>query len=63
MCGSDRLAIRQDTGFERFMRLFTKKRKFSCLVCNARFRAMDRRRIPREAGAGYDADRSSRIIH
>jgi DNA-directed RNA polymerase subunit RPC12/RpoP len=49
-CGSDRLEIRQRTGFERMMAHFTPKRKYRCLICRHRFRALDRRRWPREDG-------------
>jgi hypothetical protein len=48
--------IRQNTGFERVRKLFTGLRQYICRDCETKFRAPDRRRVPREdslrAGAG-----------
>ena len=62
MCGSDRLTIRQPTGFERIALFFTKKRKYRCLICKHAFRAMDRRKQPRDAGDAWEAARSAGIL-
>ena len=62
MCGSDRLNLRQRTGFEKIMLLFTSKRKYQCLICKHTFRALDRRRVSREVGAAYEAARSAGIL-
>jgi len=47
-CASDRLEIRQRSGLERLMMYFTPRRKYRCLICRYKFRAMDRRRWSRE---------------
>jgi DNA-directed RNA polymerase subunit RPC12/RpoP len=53
MCGSDRLAIRQRTGFERVMVYLTQMRKYRCLLCRHTFRAEDRRRTLRDHDESY----------
>ena len=58
MCGSDRLETRRLTGFERFLRIFTNKIKYRCLICRHSFRAKDRRKIPREYSDAFRAARS-----
>ena len=50
-CRSVRLKIKRATGIERFMAMFTRKRKFLCAYCGYTFRAVDRRHVPREANA------------
>jgi len=47
-CGSNRLLLREATGFERVVLLFIAKRKYRCRDCNHAYRAVDRRRIPRD---------------
>jgi hypothetical protein len=59
MCGSDRLTIRQRTGFERIALFFTKKRKYRCLICRHAFRAVDRRNQPRDGGDAWEAARNA----
>jgi len=48
-CNSDRLAIRQLTGIEKILARITGTRKYRCLVCKSEFRAVDRRRLARDA--------------
>jgi hypothetical protein len=43
-CGSTHLKIKQEKGVERFMMLWTGKRKYRCHNCFYLFRAPDRRR-------------------
>jgi hypothetical protein len=40
--------IRQNTGVERLRIAFTGMRRYRCLDCEAVFRAVDRRRTPRD---------------
>jgi DNA-directed RNA polymerase subunit RPC12/RpoP len=54
-CSSDRLGIRQKSGLESLWILVTGMRKFHCLDCDKIFRAPDRRKKMRSAGAvGWD---------
>jgi hypothetical protein len=62
-CGSDQLATRAVTGFEKFMMFLTKKRKYMCLACKRKFRAPDRRRFPREVKPGYEPLTNPRVTH
>jgi hypothetical protein len=39
--------IRQKTGFERVRSFFSELREYRCRDCDAKFRAPDRRRLPR----------------
>lgn len=48
-CGSAHLKIKQLKGIERFLLLWTGKRKYKCQNCFHLFREMDRRKAPREA--------------
>jgi hypothetical protein len=57
MCGSDRLETRRLTGFERFLRIFTNKIKYRCLICRHSFRAEDRRKVSREYSEALRATR------
>ncbi len=57
-CASRRLDIRQPTGFEPLMIFLTQKRKFRCRECEREFRAMDRRRISRNAHEEYGTARA-----
>jgi DNA-directed RNA polymerase subunit RPC12/RpoP len=43
-CASNQLMIRERTGWERIMALFTSLRKYRCRDCDHVFRAADRRR-------------------
>jgi DNA-directed RNA polymerase subunit RPC12/RpoP len=47
-CGSDRLAIRQRSGWEAVVARFTNTRKYLCIVCKREFRMADRRRQSRD---------------
>lgn len=47
-CGSSRLSVREATGFEALLLLFITKRKYRCFDCKHYFRALDRRRVPRD---------------
>jgi len=49
-CRSEYLVIRQRTGLEWLVLQFTEKRKYQCVQCGHRFRAPDRRKIPRQEG-------------
>lgn len=44
------LMIRQKTGLERLAVFFTGLRLYRCQECEHKFRARDRRRVPRRAG-------------
>jgi hypothetical protein len=48
-CSAVTLAVRKRSGFELVMILLTGKRKYVCLNCKHAFRAVDRRRFPRES--------------
>jgi len=47
-CRSEYLMIKQKTGLERIRGFFTGLRTYRCRDCDLKFRAPDRRRIPRE---------------
>ena len=57
MCGSDRLETRRNSGFERFLRFFTRTVKYRCLMCKHSFRTLDRRQFPREDGDPLSSER------
>jgi tRNA(Ile2) C34 agmatinyltransferase TiaS len=47
-CRSTLLMIRQKKGLERLRCFFTGERQFRCRDCDEKFRAPDRRRVPRD---------------
>jgi DNA-directed RNA polymerase subunit RPC12/RpoP len=47
-CRSDLLMIRQKTGLERVRSFMTGTREYRCRDCDQKFRAPDRRSVPRE---------------
>jgi rubredoxin len=47
-CAGSQLEVRRRVGFERFLALFTQKRKYRCILCSFFFRAADRRATPRD---------------
>jgi transposase-like protein len=47
-CGSLHLKIKQTTGIERILILWTRERRYKCSDCFHSFRAKDRRSIVRE---------------
>jgi DNA-directed RNA polymerase subunit RPC12/RpoP len=49
-CRSEYLVIRQRTGWEWVVLLFTTTRKYYCVACGQSFRAPDRRKVPRPEG-------------
>lgn len=63
-CRSTLLMIRQKTGVERIRCFFTGLRLYRCLECDAKFRAADRRRFPREEAdaAGMQAGLARRRV-
>lgn len=54
MCRSEELMIRQKTGIERLLILWTGMRLYLCRECMHKFRAPDRRRFPRESKQGAE---------
>lgn len=50
-CSSHFLMIKKDKGFERLLILLTGLREYVCRDCDQRFRAPDRRRVPRDSKA------------
>jgi transposase-like protein len=60
ICRSSSLSIRKLEGFERLMVIFTGKRKYICRDCEHKFRAVDRRRVPRE-NPGAQATRATKL--
>jgi transposase-like protein len=62
-CASDELLIRERTGWERIVALFTSLRKYRCRNCDHTFRAPDRRRSARNRKARVIArDESARPV-
>jgi hypothetical protein len=59
-CRSSFLAIRKLQGFERLMVMLTGKRKYFCRDCDHKFRAPDRRRVPREQTSSAGAARAAK---
>jgi transposase-like protein len=57
-CFSQALKIKKRKGWERMMVFLTEKRKYYCIDCGKTFRAVDRRKTPREG----DAIESARAI-
>jgi DNA-directed RNA polymerase subunit RPC12/RpoP len=47
-CRSNLLMIRQKTGLERVRSFLTGMREYRCRDCDHKFRAPDRRRVPRD---------------
>jgi hypothetical protein len=62
MCGSDQLATRSHTGLERLMVFLTRKRKYRCLICKHKFRAVDRRALARDRNEAAETAHRSRIV-
>jgi len=48
-CSSKQLMIKLPKGIETIMIYLTGKRKFVCMSCSNKFRAPDRRRVPRDS--------------
>jgi hypothetical protein len=61
-CSSDGLKIAPCAGFERFMIVFTNKRKYYCRKCSHAFRASDRRAHARQLGDAYSAANAAGIL-
>jgi DNA-directed RNA polymerase subunit RPC12/RpoP len=59
-CGSNVLLIKQAEGFEKFLVGITGKRSYRCRMCEATFRARDKRTRMRRAAPQASADPEQR---
>ncbi len=60
-CYSQNLKIKMAKGWERIMVFLTDQRRYRCLECGKAFRAVDRRRTPRE-GAAIESARAIGLL-